>query len=91
MRGEQIPSPGQGRCGRLVTREHERHHLVAHVVVAERRVAVVAFGQQQRDDVAAAGDAALRDDRRDDRFEFAPFAGEKQRSADAGSGGGTPR
>jgi len=43
-------------CGGLVTGEQERHHLVAHLVIGERRAVVFVAGEQEhRQDVAAIG------------------------------------
>ena len=68
-RGAQQPleRPGQRVGGRLVPGEHQRHQLVAQLVIGEGLAVLVAGGEQQREHVGAAiavpGGAPLADHR----------------------------
>jgi len=81
MRRQEIPGPRQRRCSRFVTGEHQGDDFVADVVNVERCARSSRLGQQERHDVAAAHCPTLRDDRRDNAFEFAAFAAEQQARA----------
>jgi hypothetical protein len=52
--GELVEHERDGRGRRVVAREHQRHHLVAHLSVGERAAVLVACVQQQAEHVLPA-------------------------------------